>query len=254
MARILPLTIIAGFLVVVLTVLLALILTRDAVAQTSQGSLSCVDSNNNGKVDIHELFDVIDLYFSGDPIPTRTPMPTPTRTPGAHAYHDAYPHTHAYPYPRWNCQVKGFPYGEEFEAGILNMQIVGIDTDAWPEIQAENSFNDPPADGHKFVMWTLRVENVRGSTDEFQWVSEFDFGLVGSKGVLYYPFNEDARCGVYPDDLGERLYRGGTGTGNVCLSVPVDETNFTFLYDALHEDANGDSFFVEVWFDATDWR
>ena len=232
MVRILPFSIAAGFIAVALAVLVVLVLTRDAVAQTEQGSLSCVDSNNNGKVDIAELFDVIDLYFSGDQISVPAPAPT----------HDG------------TTRSKAFPYGEEFEAGILNMQITVVDTDAWPEIQAENQFNDPPAEGYRFMMWTLEVENARGSTDEYEWVSDISFGLVGSENVLYYPFSEDNRCGVIPDGLGERLYLGGTGTGNICLSVPVDETNFTFLYDTYHDDANGESISVEVWFDATDWR
>ena len=254
MARILPLYIIAGFIAVALAVFIALILTQDAVAQTEQGSLACVDSNNNGRVDISELFDVIDLYFSGDPIttPDTTPTPTPTVAPTL----TPTPTMTPTPTPTRDgtSRSKAFEYGEEFDAGIFNMQIVAIDTDAWPEIQAENSLNDPPADGHKFVMWTLDVENARGSTDEYEWAYRFDFALVGSNNVLYYPFNEDATCGVFPDPLNERLYLDGTGTGNVCLSVPVDEINLTFLYDALHKDANGDSFFVEVWFDATDWR
>ena len=88
MARILPLYIIAGFIAVALTILVALILTQDAVAQTEQGSLACVDSNNNGRVDISELFDVIDAYFDG----TRNHTPN-TNT---HAHHDAHAYTHAY--------------------------------------------------------------------------------------------------------------------------------------------------------------
>ena len=102
-------------------------------------------------------------------------------------------------------------------------------------------------------MWTLDVENARGSTDEYERITESDFELVGSNNVQYTTYG-DNRCGVIPDELSERLYLDGTGTGNVCLSIPIDEINLTFLYDALQEDANGDSFFVEVWFDATDWR
>ena len=220
-----------------LTVLIALILSQEVTAQTKQGQLACVDSNNNGVVDIGELFDVIDLYFSGDPIPT--PTPTPTVAP---------------PSRDGTARSKAFPYGVKFPAGNLDMQIVGIDTDAWPEIQEENQFNDPPANGHRFVMWTLEVVNARGSSDEYESITDFSFKLVGSNNVQYTPYGEDTRCGVIPDDLNERLYLDGTGRGNVCLSVPIDEINFTFLYDGLHTDANGESFFVDVWFDATDWR
>lgn len=234
MARILPFSIMAGVLGVALTILVTLIMTQGAVAQTEQGSLACVDSNNNGRIDIGELFDVIDQYFSGDPIPTPDPTPTPSSRDGT-------------------VRSKAFQYGEEFQAGILDMEIVAIDTNAWPEIQAENQFNDPPADGHKFVMWTLNVENARGSSDENEWITDSDFELVGSKNVLYTTYG-DNRCGVFPNELSERLYLDGATTGNVCLSIPIDEINLTFLYDTRHDDANGDSFSVEVWFDGTDWR
>ena len=242
MARILPFYVMAGVLAMALTVLVTLILTHEATAQTEQGSLACVDSNNNGKVDIGELFNVIDQYFSSDPIPTPDPTPNATAAPSPTP-----------PSRDGTARSKAFQYGEEFQAGILDMQIVAIDTDAWPEIQAENRFNDPPADGHKFVMWTLDVENARGSSDEYESVGRYDFDLVGSHNVQYLPFGDNS-CGVIPNGLDADLYRGGANTGNVCLSVPVDEVNFTFLYDEYQDDAAGDSFRVKVWFDATDWR
>ena len=55
------------------------------------------------------------------------------------------------------------------------MQIIDIDLDAWPEIQAENSYNDPPTEGYRFVMWSMDVENVRGSVDEDEWANKSDF-------------------------------------------------------------------------------
>ena len=136
------------------------------------------------------------------------------------------------------------------------MQIIDIDLDAWPEIQAENSYNDPPTEGYRFVMWSMDVENVRGSVDEDEWANESDFEMVGSRNVHYYRFRNS--CGVIPDELNDDLYRGGKATGNVCLAVPIDETGLTFLYDALHDDENGDSFRVTVWFKAlppvVQWR
>ena len=68
MARSLPLFITVGIVGIALAVLVMLILTRDATAQTNQGPLACVDSNSNGVIDISELFDVIDAYFGKIPI------------------------------------------------------------------------------------------------------------------------------------------------------------------------------------------
>ena len=128
------------------------------------------------------------------------------------------------------------------------MEITAIDWDAWPEIQNENQFNDPPASGYRFVMWTMDVENMRGSVDASEWAHEADFEMVGSRNVLYYPFSKENSCGVIPDELNAHLYRSGETSGNVCLSVPTDETDLTFFYEALHDDANGDSFWARVWF------
>ena len=116
MARILPFSIMAGGFVVAVIILATLILTQEAAAQTEQGSLACVDSNKNGRIDRAEVINVIRQYFSSDPIPA----PAPSSRDGT-------------------SRSKAFEYGEEFDAGILNMQIVAIDTDAWPEIQAENN-------------------------------------------------------------------------------------------------------------------
>ena len=127
------------------------------------------------------------------------------------------------------------------------MQIVALDTDAWPEVQEENQFNDPPEEGDRYVMWTIEVENVRGSVDDYQDINDFDFEVVGSKNpVTYSPFSD--HCGVIPDELRAKLYKGGETSGNVCFSVPTDETGLTFLYDDSHDDAAGESFSVEVWF------
>ena len=142
------------------------------------------------------------------------------------------------------------PYGQEFQAGNFDMRILAVDEDAWPEILSENQFNDPPADGYRFVMWTIKVENQRGSVDDYEYVSNSSFNLVGSRGVSYAPYSSENRCGVIPNALSASLYRGGSSEGNLCLAVPNDETGFVFLYDTYHEDANQESFPVEVWFSA----
>ena len=220
---------VAGF-VILLALFAAVSFTlwpRDAGATDSPDPL-CIDANGNGVIDKEEVIAVINAYLFG---PAATPAPTPTPSP-----------------QDGTTRSKAYPYGQRFQAGIFDIQITAIDWDAWPEIQAENQFNDPPAEGYRFVMWTMDVENVRGSIDYDERATYRNFKMVGSRNVQYYPFSEENNCGVVPDELNANLYLGGQATGNVCLSVPIDETRLTFLYDALHEDADGDSFFVEVWF------
>ena len=141
-------------------------------------------------------------------------------------------------------------YGEKFQAGIFDMQITAVDTDAWPEIQAENQFNDPPPSGKQFVLWTLSVWNQRGSVDEPEYVTESGFELVGNRGVEYQTFEDGVSCGVTPNDLSENLYQGGMVTGTVCFAVPTDE-----IGDGLnlhYEDYQGGNYRdeISVWFDA----
>ena len=147
------------------------------------------------------------------------------------------------------------PYGVKFSAGIFDMQISDVDLDAWPEIEAENQFNDPPAEGRRFVMWTLSVENARGSPNESERAFYLDFSAVVS-GVLYETFSSAANCGVIPDTLRSELFLGGRTTGNICLSVPKDDSNLTLMYEADHTDGDGNDIDVEVWFGGLfgEWR
>ena len=53
----------------------------DPIPAQEQGSLTCVDLNNNRRIDRAEVINVIRQYFSGDPIPTPEPTTAPTATP-----------------------------------------------------------------------------------------------------------------------------------------------------------------------------
>ena len=139
------------------------------------------------------------------------------------------------------------PYGAKLSAGVFDMQITDVDMDAWPEIQAENRFNDPPADGRRFVMWTLVIENTRGLQDLSQEASEYDFTAVVS-GLVFDHLFGDADCGIYPNYLNHDLFLGGRLEANICLSIPDDDSNITLRYEANHVDSNGNDIEVDVWF------
>ena len=38
--------------------------------------------------------------------------------------------------------------------------VVDVNGDAWPAIQAENEYNDPPEQGYRMVLISVRVTNV----------------------------------------------------------------------------------------------
>ena len=236
-------TIIFGAAIALVLVITGLLPVGTASAD-SDATLACVDQNGNGLIDKQEVIDVIAAYLWETPIPPPEPTPPATPTPTSTATPTLTPTP---PPGDGTSRSKAWPYGYKFQAGNFDMQITSVDLDAWPEILEENQFNDPPDDGYRFVMWTMDVENVRGSVDESEYISYTDFELVGSRNVQYLPYGENS-CGVIPDDLWVQLYRGGGTTGNVCFAVPTDETGLTFLYDTYHDDAEGELFSVEVWF------
>ena len=143
------------------------------------------------------------------------------------------------------------PYGQKFQAGNFDIQITAFDEDAWPEImELPRAYNPPPASGYRYVMWTIKVENKRGSFDRSEPITNSSFRLVGSRGVQYSYSRQQNRCTVIPNNLSALLFLDGSTEGNVCLSVPTDETGFVLRYDGAQRNANGELFGVEIWFAA----
>ena len=140
------------------------------------------------------------------------------------------------------------PYGAKFSAGIFDMQIVAVDLDAWPEIQAQTSIHRPPGEGRRYVMWTLAVENARGVADTSEHADHDDFSAIVS-GVVYETFSHpEPYCLIFPDEMDHDLFLGGKIEANVCISIPEDDPNITLRYEADHVDSNGDDIEVDVWF------
>jgi hypothetical protein len=114
----------------------------------------------------------------------------------------------------------------------FEITVVGGEFDAWPLIQAENSFNDPPAPGN--VMVLIRVRATYAVTkDETARISEGDFKLTGSLNRVYSPYEEGSSCGVIPNELQAELFSGGSTEGNVCFQVPASETGLILIAEPM---------------------
>lgn len=111
----------------------------------------------------------------------------------------------------------------------LYIKIVDIHSNAWPLIQAQNQFNDPPQAGRRMMMMTLQVTNV--ANDEIVQIEESDFELIGTEKVTYDTYSEETRCGVVPDVLDSVLPLGQSINGNICFQVPDQEGGFQLIYD-----------------------
>jgi hypothetical protein len=144
------------------------------------------------------------------PAPTMTPTPKATPTPAAGL-------SRSNPIPLG--QTAAVPPGWE-------ITVVDVNGDAWAAVQAENPYNDPPQEGYRMVLITVRVTNVQ-TKDEATTISEADFDLVGSRNQVYSSFERS--CGVTPNDLMAELFPQGTAEGTVCFQAGTDETGLILI-------------------------
>ena len=147
------------------------------------------------------------------PAPTRTPTPKATPTPVAGR-------SRSNPIPLGETTV--VPPGWQ-------ITVLDVNGDAWPVVLAENQFNDPPEEGYRMVLITVRATNVQ-TGEETDRVSEGDFALVGSRNQVYQTFERS--CGVTPNELSGELFPGGTVEGTVCFQAGVDESNLILIGEA----------------------
>ena len=111
-------------------------------------------------------------------------------------------------------------------------------------MQEENQFNDPPPAGFRDVIVRLRAQNVGGSAATETGVSDSDFKFVGSLGVLYSTFQQS--CGVIPDELDADLFLGGIAEGNVCIQIPVEESDLIMVYEQFFSFDDDDRLWLAV--------
>lgn len=112
------------------------------------------------------------------------------------------------------------PYavGQAFSLGNWRFQVAATDTDAWPEIAAENQFNEAPTPGWSYV--TAPVTFTRLGPDYGNPFWETDWTFVGSD---LHAYSDGGDCGVVPNDYMDTgdIYQGGSATGTVCAVVPT---------------------------------
>jgi hypothetical protein len=115
------------------------------------------------------------------------------------------------------------PYavGQSFTLGGWNLTVQAADTDAWPEIRAENMFNDAPLAGWSYVMVPIRFSNVGTTAKNPFW--DIDVDYLGNDQVIYDVLSGGQFCGVIPSGWSELndVYPGGTVAANACVVVPT---------------------------------
>lgn len=112
--------------------------------------------------------------------------------------------------------------GTQIEMGDWNLAVVSVDLDATEAVLAENSFNDPPAEGRQFVMFGVEATYI-GEDSGNAWI-DFNWAVVGSAGNTFGSSMDDS-CGVIPDPLDDtgETFPGGQVRGNECVAVDADQ-------------------------------
>ena len=144
--------------------------------------------------------------------PTVTPTPIPTAAPAP---------------PPLGSRQNPVQFGTEVDvenADDDHWRIAVIDTvpDATRLVMGENSYNDPPKEGFRFYIATIRVQYLGPGSTSFG--GSYRLKALGAGGVVYTKF--EVSCGVIPDDLPDpELFTNGTVEGNVCWEVADDDVD-----------------------------
>lgn len=122
------------------------------------------------------------------------------------------------------------PAGEAARVGDWEVTVLSVVPDAGQVVLAENSFNDPPAEGRRFFMVELAATYRGESSESVLW--GLSMSAVGESLVAYGGFEDS--CGVIPDDIesSAEVFPGGTVTGNVCWQVgDADADSLVLIVD-----------------------
>ncbi len=91
----------------------------------------------------------------------------------------------------------------------------------------KTNFNDPPAEGNRFFMVRVEVNNPSDALQSVD-INTYDFELIGDNRVVYTQFNED--CGIIPDEIDREIFPGGRIEGNVCFEIPQEERGLILIH------------------------
>lgn len=113
--------------------------------------------------------------------------------------------------------------GTTIEMGDWTLAVLDVTLDATDAVLEENEFNDPPADGRQFVLFTVKA-TYAGEDSGTAW-TDFSWAIIGSEGNTFGGTSMNDYCGVIPNPLDEtgETFPGGNVKGNVCISAASDQ-------------------------------
>jgi hypothetical protein len=112
------------------------------------------------------------------------------------------------------------PIGTQVEIRDWTVAITSVDKDATEAVLAHNQFNDPPAEGHRYVMFS--VEATYNGDESGNPFVDFAWAVVGSDGNTFS--DGCGSIGNHFDDNGE-AFPGAVVSGDKCFSVPAEQVD-----------------------------
>lgn len=106
----------------------------------------------------------------------------------------------------------------------VSIQLTGHIRPANTIILSENMFNDRPEADEVYIILNLAVSCGK-STDRCE-VNQFNFQLVGDRGIIY-----DVPSVVYDDMLDVNVLGGTDSQGNLPFIIKSDDTNLRLIYE-----------------------
>jgi uncharacterized cupredoxin-like copper-binding protein/Mg-chelatase subunit ChlD len=120
--------------------------------------------------------------------------------------------------------------------------VVDVVPDATELVQAENQFNEPPADGDQFFLVTISTTYEGEGSSTLPAGNAFQ--VVGESSVAYTSF--DPGCGVIPNAYGfTEVFTGGMVEFNICFSVKSADVPTLVMYSEDFVEFDRDK---RVWF------
>ena len=201
----------------------------------TQSGFTGIKSGNNYNCGLDSV-GVTTCWGRFEPVSVVTPEPTPDPTPELTPEPTAVPTPEPTPEPtstpgNISTRLNPVPFGQAFRppTSPWELKVTSVDRDAWPEIEAESDFNDPPDSGNKFVLIAVEVRNRGTTADSF---SAHGLSMVGSRNVEYEGSVLNCNINSLPNefDYSARIFPNGTATGTICHEVMASETNSLVLF------------------------
>lgn len=116
----------------------------------------------------------------------------------------------------FGTRERAYPVGAPFRVGDWSVTVESVIDDADALVLESQSFNNPPQEGYRFVLWRVTLTYL-GDGTRLPGI-DLTWSLVGSAGNS---FGTIGSCGTIPDSITGRgeMSAGDTVTGNLCASA-----------------------------------